>query len=168
MDQAVIVLVFLDQSKKKLLAIKRRDVAMWTLPGGGIDEGETPEEAAIREVLEETGVVVKVQRTVGIYTPVRFTKTLTYLIECFAVDGVPKVTDEVCDVGFFPIHNPPQLFFKLHEIWIEEALQNHPYIIERELTELNIWSFFKYALCHPIHVGRYILAKVFRIPINTK
>src|SRR4051794_13815924 len=31
----------------------------WTLPGGGIDPGETPEDAVRRKVLEEVGLVVK-------------------------------------------------------------------------------------------------------------
>ena len=30
----------------------------WTLPGGGIDHGEEPREALVREVLEETGLVI--------------------------------------------------------------------------------------------------------------
>ena len=41
----------------------------WTLPGGGLEAGETPAEAAVREVWEETGLRVKVVRLLweGIY-----------------------------------------------------------------------------------------------------
>jgi len=38
----------------------------WTLPGGGIDFGEDPEDAVVREFLEETGLTVKVVELVGV------------------------------------------------------------------------------------------------------
>ncbi len=37
----------------------------WTLPGGGLEAGEDPEGAAVREVLEETGYVVELTRLLG-------------------------------------------------------------------------------------------------------
>ena len=42
----------------ELLLVRFRSVDRWTLPGGGIDHGERPEDAAVREVAEETGLVV--------------------------------------------------------------------------------------------------------------
>src|SRR5690606_24304986 len=40
----------------------QRGEIVWNFPGGGIEEGETPEEACIREVKEETGLNVMVHR----------------------------------------------------------------------------------------------------------
>src|SRR5690606_33275862 len=37
----------------------------WTLPGGGLEPGEGPEAAAVREVLEETGYVIELTRLLG-------------------------------------------------------------------------------------------------------
>ena len=54
--------VVLDQDR--LLLVKRRyepDVGLWTLPGGLVELGEEVEEAAVREVEEETGVKVELQ-----------------------------------------------------------------------------------------------------------
>jgi 8-oxo-dGTP pyrophosphatase MutT (NUDIX family) len=46
----------------KLLLIYRRKV--WDLPKGKIDEGETPEKCAVREVMEETGVKTKIDQKI--------------------------------------------------------------------------------------------------------
>lgn len=40
----------------ELLLGKRKDNGKYTLPGGGMDDGETPEECAFRELFEETGI----------------------------------------------------------------------------------------------------------------
>src|SRR5882672_2254732 len=84
--ESVAGIVFsLDRSQ--VLLILRRDVPVWVLPGGGIDAGESPEDASIREILEETGLSVKVDRLVGHYTPVNRLTKRTNLYECSAVSG---------------------------------------------------------------------------------
>lgn len=44
--------------------------AAWTLPGGGLDPGEDPERAALREVREETGYRVEIEQLLGIHSRV--------------------------------------------------------------------------------------------------
>lgn len=48
-----------DPYTKKILLIKHKKNGRWTQPGGHIEGNETPEEAALREVYEETGLRVK-------------------------------------------------------------------------------------------------------------
>jgi ADP-ribose pyrophosphatase YjhB (NUDIX family) len=52
----------------KVLLTKREDFEIWCLPSGGVEEGESVAEAAIRETKEETGVDVELTRLVGIYS----------------------------------------------------------------------------------------------------
>ena len=49
----------IDKSRKKILLVKHKKFNKWVQPGGHIEEDETPEEAALREVYEETGLKVK-------------------------------------------------------------------------------------------------------------
>lgn len=61
------ILVFPDG---KILLIKRKTPAFkgyWALPGGKVNEGETAEEAVVRETAEETGLTVKVVAKIGEY-----------------------------------------------------------------------------------------------------
>ncbi|MEU7163839.1 NUDIX domain-containing protein [Streptomyces morookaense] len=52
----------------RLLVIHKTDNDLWALPGGGHDIGETIADTAVREVLEETGIQVEIERVTGVYT----------------------------------------------------------------------------------------------------
>lgn len=49
----------IDPSSKKLLLVFHKKFCKWVQPGGHIEENETPEETALREVYEETGLKIK-------------------------------------------------------------------------------------------------------------
>jgi ADP-ribose pyrophosphatase YjhB (NUDIX family) len=56
----------IDDSNRILLS-KRGDLGTWNLPGGRLDAHETLEDGAIRELQEETGLVVQIERPLGLY-----------------------------------------------------------------------------------------------------
>jgi ADP-ribose pyrophosphatase YjhB (NUDIX family) len=52
----------------KILLTQREDFETWVLPSGGVEDGESLAQAAIRETKEETGVDVELTRLVGVYS----------------------------------------------------------------------------------------------------
>lgn len=50
----------IDPMTKKILLVKHKDYDRWTQPGGHIETGEIPEETAVRETYEETGIKIKI------------------------------------------------------------------------------------------------------------
>src|SRR4051812_13628167 len=52
----------------RVLLVRRSDSGNWELPGGRVELGETATTAAEREVVEESGVAIKVTRLAGVYT----------------------------------------------------------------------------------------------------
>jgi ADP-ribose pyrophosphatase YjhB (NUDIX family) len=82
---------------------------LWSLPKGHIEDGETPEQAAIREVAEETGIKSEITRSLGVIdfwfmaSGKRIHKTVHHFL--FTEVGgrlAPQVT-EVDDVAWFPL-----------------------------------------------------------------
>lgn len=83
---------------------------LWSLPKGHIEIGETPEEAALREVMEETGIESQISRSLGIIDfwfmagGKRIHKTVHhYLFREVGGLLAPQVT-EVDEVAWFPLH----------------------------------------------------------------
>jgi 8-oxo-dGTP pyrophosphatase MutT (NUDIX family) len=87
---------------------RRGDLA-WGLAKGGIEDGETNEDAAIREVREETGIVAEIEGSLGetkyfyVWEDVRIRKTVHFFL-MRAVGGDPDDRDdEMEEIRWFPM-----------------------------------------------------------------
>src|SRR3954463_2614617 len=56
----------------QILFLVRADNGLWDLPAGAIDPGETPAQAIVREVREETGLIVEPTAIAGVFGGERF------------------------------------------------------------------------------------------------
>jgi len=101
----------------KILLIRRADNALWAMPGGALDVGETPAEGAVREVLEETGVACEPIALVGMYDS-RFCGTLSlhhlyqFSFLCRPLPDVEVIipsshAHEVIEMNWFAEHSLP-------------------------------------------------------------
>ena len=83
------IVIYLDG--KKVLLLKRKDNVpyggKWGFPGGGAEKGETPEEAAIRETAEETGIKVLPEDLVFLEKVVSPDKRDVHVFACNNFEG---------------------------------------------------------------------------------
>ncbi|MGI8914149.1 MAG: NUDIX hydrolase [Chloroflexota bacterium] len=97
----------------RVLLARRRDSGWWNLPGGGLERGETVDEGTVREVLEETELVVTVERLIGVYSkPQAEEVVLTFA--CRVVGGELAETDESTEFGWWPPDQLPERTLPKH------------------------------------------------------
>jgi ADP-ribose pyrophosphatase YjhB (NUDIX family) len=79
----------------------------WMLPGGTLDIGEAPDKAVAREVKEETGYDVEVERLIAVYGR---RQHIGLYFGCIVTGGSPRTEfdTEVAEVGWFDPEDPPQ------------------------------------------------------------
>ena len=155
---AAIGIIF-NQNNTRILLVKRKDIPIWVLPGGGIDLHESPEEAVVREIKEETGMDVCIERKSAEYYPQNQLGAYTNVFVCKITGGEQSLSEETTDIGFYPINHYPPLFFEIHAIWIEDALK-HSDLIRAPLKGVSYTQLVKYFLKHPLYVLRYILIRL--------
>lgn len=151
---AAIGIIF-NKEKSQVLLVKRQDIPLWVLPGGGVDDGESSHHAVLREVFEETGLKVEVVRKVAEYTPINNLARFTEIYECRPIQGDLQKGEETSAISFFPLDQLPKNFFFLHAEWINDALKNLPAPIQRSLSNVTYWNLVKYFLRHPSWVLRF-------------
>ncbi len=101
----------------RLLLEQRADDGRWSLPGGAIDPGESPAAALIREVLEETGLVVVPTALAGVFGPQRHrypngdeAEFTHILMHCRVTRGTLEATDgESVGFAWFAPEEVPEL-----------------------------------------------------------
>jgi 8-oxo-dGTP diphosphatase len=103
----VIVLVCIEQQGKLLLARQNYGRRYWSLPGGKMEAGESLEQAAVREVREETGLEVRLKRVVGLYSKPD-ENGLAICLEGEVTGGVLQADHEIVACDFFPYDDLPE------------------------------------------------------------
>ena len=111
-SQAVIL------SEHRVLLAVRRDLRGWELPGGHLMTGESPEDGLIREVHEETGHDVAIDRHVGDYVRTGFRPYTASVFTCRVVGGALRPSVETPVVRWFDIAELPDTLFP----WFREPL----------------------------------------------
>ncbi len=118
------------EPRPRVLLIRRlKDpfAGSWALPGGFVDENERLIDAARRELVEETGVIVA--DLTQLFTagdpgrdPRGWTVSVAYLAQVNLAELKPVAADDAADVGWHPLDDLPTLAFD-HEMILGHARQ---------------------------------------------
>jgi ADP-ribose pyrophosphatase YjhB (NUDIX family) len=99
----------------QVLLVKERSDGRWTLPGGWADINETPSEAVVREVREESGYDVRATKLLALYDrnrhdhPPLLWHTYKVFFACEITGGAAASSIETDGAAFFPVDALPDL-----------------------------------------------------------
>ncbi|MCF8105912.1 MAG: NUDIX hydrolase [Desulfohalobiaceae bacterium] len=104
-------------SRGRVLLVRERSDGKWCLPGGWADVGEMPSEMVAREVLEESGFMVRPCKVIGVFDanregrPMEFFHAYKIIFLCEITGGQARSSVETSAVDFFSFDDLPPLSF---------------------------------------------------------
>ncbi len=131
----------------KILLTQREDFETWILPSGGVEEGETLAQAAVRETKEETGLDVRLIRLVGVYSRLgNLSRGYVALFAAEPIGGEIRCQEgETIAVEWFDFASLPSPLSAGHSRRIEDAVSGAVGIVVSQ-------SFQAPGL--PVHISR--------------
>ena len=123
----------------KILFQRRADNGKWGLVGGLLEMNETYEEAALREIREETGLEVKLDSFLGIYHNHNMVwsngdaaHVISAMFTAGIVSGEPRIDEESYELRFFGKDELPELFAEDHVAALEAYFHGVRYPLLQE------------------------------------
>jgi 8-oxo-dGTP diphosphatase len=99
-------------AENRILWCLRSDYNIWNLPGGSVENGEAPWDCVIREVKEETGLEIVVEKLIGIYSKPQ-EHDLVFSYKCRVVAGDLQINEEAKEIEYFNLDRlPPNIVHK--------------------------------------------------------
>ncbi len=140
---------FILREGKEILLIKRGvqpSKGKWALPSGFIEADELPEQTAIRELEEETGIKGTISHLIGVYTQPtsKYGSVLLVAYDIEYASGKPRAGTDTVDAKFFPLNKMPRIPFASHRTIIRDGLHRHRSdcmnvnVLKSKITEATI------------------------------
>ncbi|MCD2194089.1 NUDIX domain-containing protein [Actinomycetospora endophytica] len=107
-------------AQDRVLVIQRRDNGHWEPPGGVLELLETPEAGVRREVLEETGALIAVERLTGIYKNLS-AGVVALVFRCRIEGGPVGATEESASVRWLTLDRAEKLMAPAYSVRIRDA-----------------------------------------------
>ena len=122
--------------QNRLLLQKRSDCNQWGFLGGMVEFGESVEEAAVREVKEESGFDVEITSLYGVYSKyfAEYTngdkaQPIVHLFKARIIGGeLIDQNDETLELRFFDLNNVPHLFCTQHQDILDDIIAGREYV----------------------------------------